>query len=61
MGGIFPRHAQDVVRETHVLSPAEQATLGRRCRPRGRARRDGRGKETGNGDTAHSLRLAPAL
>jgi hypothetical protein len=39
----------------------EQATLARLCRQLGRGRRDARGKETDNGVTAHSLRLAPAL
>ena len=61
IGGIFPRHAQHVVREMRALAPEEQATLGRLCRQLGRARRDGRGKETDHGDTAHSLRLAQAL
>ena len=61
IGGIFPRHAQHVVREMCALAPEEQATLGRLCRQLGRARRDGRGKETDHGDTAHSLRLAQAL
>ena len=61
IGGIFPRHAQHVVREMRALSPTEQATLGRLCRQLGRDRRDGGGKETDNGVTAHSLRLAPAL
>ena len=61
IGGIFPRHAQHVVREMRALSPEEQATLGRLCRQLGRARRDGRGKETDNDVAAHSLRVAPAL
>jgi MarR family 2-MHQ and catechol resistance regulon transcriptional repressor len=61
IGGIFPRHAQHVLREMHVLSPTEQATLARLCRQLGRGLRDARGKETDNVVTAHSLRLAPAL
>jgi MarR family transcriptional regulator, 2-MHQ and catechol-resistance regulon repressor len=61
IGGIFPRHAQHVVREMRALSPADQATLARLCRQLGRGRREGRGKETDNGVTAHSLWLAPAF
>jgi len=61
IGGIFPGHARRVVREMRALSPADQAELGRLCRQLGRGRRDGCLKETGNGVTAHSLRLAPAL
>lgn len=61
IGGIFPRHAQRVVREMRALSLADQAELGRLCRQLGLGRREGREKETGNAATAHSLRLAPAL
>ena len=61
IGGIFPRHAEHVVREMRALSPADQAELGRLCRRLGRGRREGREKENRNGVTAHSLRLAPAL
>ncbi|MGH7299333.1 MAG: MarR family winged helix-turn-helix transcriptional regulator [Candidatus Rokuibacteriota bacterium] len=61
IGGIFPRHARHVVGEMRALSPADQAELGRLCRQLGLGRREGRGKETGNGDTAHPLRLAPGL
>lgn len=61
IAGIFPRHAQHVVREMRALSPADQAELGRLCRELGRGRRDGREKETDNGVTAHPLRIAPAL
>ncbi|MGH7316341.1 MAG: MarR family winged helix-turn-helix transcriptional regulator [Candidatus Rokuibacteriota bacterium] len=61
IGGIFPRHAQHVVREMRALSPAHQAELGRLCRQLGLGRRESRRKETGSGDTAHPLRLAPAL
>ena len=60
IGGIFPRHAQYVVREMRALSPADQAELGRLCRQLGHGRRESRKKEAGNG-TAHPLRLAPAL
>ena len=61
IGGIFPRHAGNVVREMRALSPADQAELGRLCRRLGLGRREGSEKETGNGATAHPLRLAPAL
>ncbi len=61
IGGMFPSHAQHVVREMRALSLADQAELGRLCRQLGLERREGREKETGNGVTAHSLRLAPAL
>jgi MarR family 2-MHQ and catechol resistance regulon transcriptional repressor len=61
IGGIFPRHADHVVREMRALSPADQAELGRLCRRLGRGRREGHEKENRNGVTAHSLRLAPAL
>lgn len=61
IAGIFPRHAQHVVREMRELSPADQAELGRLCRELGRGRGDGREKETDNGVTAHPLRIAPAL
>jgi MarR family 2-MHQ and catechol resistance regulon transcriptional repressor len=61
IGGIFPRHAQHVAREMRALSLADQAELGRLCRQLGLGRRAGREKETGNGATAHPLRLAPAL
>ena len=43
-------------------APADQAELGRLCRRLGRGLRERREeKETGNGATAHPLRLAPAL
>jgi MarR family 2-MHQ and catechol resistance regulon transcriptional repressor len=61
IGGIFPRHAQYVVREMRALSLADQAELGRLCRRLGRGLRERREKENGNGVTAHPLRLAPAL
>jgi MarR family 2-MHQ and catechol resistance regulon transcriptional repressor len=61
IGGIFPRHAQHVAREMRALSLADQAELGRLCRQLGLGRRAGREKETGNGATAHPVRLAPAL
>ena len=59
IGGIFPRHVQHVVREMRALSPADQAELGRLCRRLGLADAgSAREKETGNGATAHPLRLA---
>jgi MarR family 2-MHQ and catechol resistance regulon transcriptional repressor len=61
IGGMFPSHAQQVVREMRALSPADQAELGRLCRRLGRGLRERREKEDGNGATAHPLRLAPAL
>jgi len=61
IGGIFPHHAEHVAREMRVLSPADQAELGRLCRQLGRAGREGREKEATSGATAHPLRLAPAL
>src|SRR6267143_452594 len=53
IGGIFPRHAQYVVREMRALSLADQAELGRLCRRLGRGLRERREKENGNGVTAH--------
>jgi MarR family transcriptional regulator, 2-MHQ and catechol-resistance regulon repressor len=61
IGGMFPSHAQHVVREMRALSPADQAELGRLCRRLGRGLRERREKETSNGASAHPLRLAPAL
>jgi len=61
IGGMFPSHAQHVVREMRALSPADQAELGRLCRRLGRGLRERREKENGNGASAHPLRLAPAL
>ncbi len=60
--GIFPRHVRHVVREMGALSLSEQVELGRLCRRLGLRRAGERArKETGNGVTAHPLRLAPAL
>jgi len=62
IGGIFPRHVRHVVRELGVLSPPEQAELGRLCRQLGLARRAERArKERSNGAQSHPLRLARAL
>jgi MarR family 2-MHQ and catechol resistance regulon transcriptional repressor len=61
IGGMFPSHAQHVVREMRALSPVDQAELGRLCRRLGRGLRERREKENGNGASAHPLRLAPAL
>ncbi len=61
IGGMFPRHARHIVREMSALTLTEQAELGRLCRRLGRSRRGRDRKETGNGVSAHPLRLAPAL
>ncbi|HEY7870722.1 MAG TPA: MarR family winged helix-turn-helix transcriptional regulator [Methylomirabilota bacterium] len=62
IGGMFTRHVRHLVREMGVLTPLEQAELGRLCRRLGRTPGGAHPrKETDNGVTGHPLRLAPAL
>src|SRR5262249_61313982 len=59
---LFPRHVALVVREMGLLSPREQAELGRLCRLVGRREGRGRGrKEIGDGTVRDAVGLARAL